>query len=261
MDPGGEMSAIFISYSSADVEQAEELKRVLADQKYASSFLAVRDVDGGAAWEQVLHHELRGCRALLALWSVHSSASRWCFAEISQARSLGKAVLPVRLDETPLDPILAHLQGVDFCHDRAAGLEQLLRGLQAAGLDPRGEWNPAEPYPGLRPINRVLDLVDKVRRYSMASPVVVLGASGTGKSSLVRAGVIPRLTSGSPHWIVLQPFRARNNPIDELAGVLSSATGGRRTLDEISNLLRGALASDAPDGRPLVRLADDIRRA
>jgi len=46
--------------------------------------------------------------------------------------------------------------------------------------------------------------------------VVVLGASGTGKSSLVKAGVLPRLTSDS-RWMVLPVVRPGTAPLEALA--------------------------------------------
>ena len=41
--------------------------------------------------------------------------------------------------------------------------------------------------------------------------VVVLGASGSGKSSLLRAGVAPRLKQDQHNWIVLPPFRPQGS--------------------------------------------------
>lgn len=51
--------------------------------------------------------------------------------------------------------------------------------------------------------------------------VVVLGASGTGKSSLVRAGVLPRLASDS-RWRVLPVVRPGTAPLDALARAVAS---------------------------------------
>lgn len=51
--------------------------------------------------------------------------------------------------------------------------------------------------------------------------VVVLGASGTGKSSLVKAGVLPRLISDS-RWQVLPVMRPGTAPLEALARVLAS---------------------------------------
>ncbi len=55
--------------------------------------------------------------------------------------------------------------------------------------------------------------------------VVVLGASGTGKSSLVKAGVLPRLESDS-RWQVLPVVRPGAAPLDALARTLSAVAPG-----------------------------------
>src|SRR3954466_6621218 len=80
------------------------------------------------------------------------------------------------------------------------------------------------PYPGLRRFEsteahlffgrdqQVLDLVDRLARNQF---VAVLGLSGSGKSSLVRAGLIPALQRGlllepGLRWraLIAQPARA-----------------------------------------------------
>ena len=55
--------------------------------------------------------------------------------------------------------------------------------------------------------------------------VVVLGASGTGKSSLVKAGVLPRLTSDS-RWLVLPVVRPGTAPLDALAQAVATLVPG-----------------------------------
>ena len=55
--------------------------------------------------------------------------------------------------------------------------------------------------------------------------MVVLGASGTGKSSLVKAGVLPRLQSDS-RWHVLPVLRPGTSPLDALAQAVATLTPG-----------------------------------
>jgi len=52
---------------------------------------------------------------------------------------------------------------------------------------------------------------------------VVLGASGSGKSSLVKAGLIPKLQQGND-WICLSPFRPGESPFKALNQVLQVAS-------------------------------------
>jgi hypothetical protein len=90
------------------------------------------------------------------------------------------------------------------------------------------------PYPGLRaftpdegPIffgrGREVDALIARLRDPAQRLLAVVGASGTGKSSLVRAGLIPRLhdgaIEGSQHWrvVICTPGAARDNPFLALA--------------------------------------------
>ncbi|WP_181154225.1 nSTAND1 domain-containing NTPase [Nostoc sp. 'Peltigera membranacea cyanobiont' N6] len=51
---------------------------------------------------------------------------------------------------------------------------------------------------------------------------LVLGASGTGKSSLVKAGLIPKLRKDDKTWRILPPFRPGESPLKSLNNVLES---------------------------------------
>lgn len=89
------------------------------------------------------------------------------------------------------------------------------------------------PYPGLRPFKfeesylffgREGQSEDLLRRLERSHFMAVVGTSGSGKSSLVRAGLIPLLLSGfmphaSANWRVAI-FRPGNNPIHNLAHAL-----------------------------------------
>ncbi|QFS49590.1 caspase family protein [Nostoc sphaeroides] len=51
---------------------------------------------------------------------------------------------------------------------------------------------------------------------------LVLGASGTGKSSLVKAGLIPKFRKDDKTWRILPPFRPGESPLKSLNNVLES---------------------------------------
>nr|MDJ0520416.1 WD40 repeat domain-containing protein [Trichodesmium sp. MO_231.B1] len=52
---------------------------------------------------------------------------------------------------------------------------------------------------------------------------VVLGASGSGKSSLVKAGLIPQLRKNQQSWRILKPIRPGASPFPELNNALKQA--------------------------------------
>jgi len=58
---------------------------------------------------------------------------------------------------------------------------------------------------------------------------LVLGASGTGKSSLVKAGLIPKLRDNKT-WRILPPFRPGESPLKSLNNVLVQFGGNKQTI-------------------------------
>jgi WD40 repeat protein len=97
------------------------------------------------------------------------------------------------------------------------------------------------PFPGLRSFEleqadlffgrdeQIEELVDRLQAHRF---VAVVGTSGSGKSSLVRAGLIPALkrvstSAGAARWRVVI-FRPGQNPTAELATALSTSFGGWR---------------------------------
>ncbi|MEL7480088.1 MAG: SUMF1/EgtB/PvdO family nonheme iron enzyme [Pseudomonadota bacterium] len=142
-------------------------------------------------------------------------------------------------------------EGLDFTRNGAAA-EVLKRGLReagalaAVGLDPNAfeidrSLRPS-PFPGLtsfgdedadaalffgrsREIAEVLETLRKMRAASEANPLVILGASGSGKSSLLKAGIIPRLRRESPAWLPLRAFRPGADPLLNFAEAITKTLG------------------------------------
>ena len=238
------MSAIFISHSSKDTLWAERIAAWLREQGHQSLFLDFDPQNGipaGRDWDKELHHQLRRCRAVIALVSEHFVASEWCKGEAWIASNLGKSIFPVKVGASELPQMLCRHQAIDLTTDPDAGLRGLARGLLEAGLDPSSgfTWDASRPpYPGLmafqeadapvffgrgREIQDGLDRLHNLRRYGGKALLVLLGASGCGKSSLVRAGIVPRLRRDRQNWLVLDPFRPGHNPLGELAEALAKA--------------------------------------
>ncbi|WP_232224167.1 nSTAND1 domain-containing NTPase [Mastigocladopsis repens] len=64
-------------------------------------------------------------------------------------------------------------------------------------------------------------LTEELYQHICKQPLtVVLGASGTGKSSLVKAGLIPYLKH-QPHWQILSPMRPGESPLRALNNTLA----------------------------------------
>jgi tetratricopeptide (TPR) repeat protein len=144
---------------------------------------------------------------------------------------------------------VTHEQGhVTFSRE---GLTRLKNGLVRAGLDPRFfAWPPANepnraPYRGFDPVDEVdagiffgreapiidvLDLLRGLREGANPRLLALLGASGAGKSSFLRAGVLPRLARDDRNFLVLpivRPERAVLSGGNGLIAALVSAAGKR----------------------------------
>jgi len=256
------VSAIFISHRSTDDAAAAELHSWLQSKGHRSVFLDFDPENGipaGRNWEEELYRQIRTCWAVIVLCSAESMSSKWVFAEIMQARALGKHMLPVKIADCQIDSVISDRQVIDMTRNKEEAYERLWRGLLAVGVDPEdaSDWDGARPpYPGLLSFEEEdvavffgrsdettegLDLLNRVRRQDSGDFVMVLGASGSGKSSLVRAGLVPRLRRDSERWLVLDPFRPR---VREVSGALSTAfaeAGETMEWREIRDVLRDAI--------------------
>jgi formylglycine-generating enzyme required for sulfatase activity len=154
--------------------------------------------------------------------------------------------------------VLAEDQGFDVTHcidqgrldlrrdpDIERGLETGLRSagaLSRVGLDPEAfAIDPhlrRTPFPGLasfgdddadaalfygrsREIAEALEELRKVRAEGDRRAFVILGASGAGKSSLLKAGIVPRLRREAPAWLPLRVFRPGADPLLNFAEALA----------------------------------------
>ena len=272
------MSNLFISHSSRDNDAAKELQARLEEKGHRSVFLDFdpdKGIQAGVSWERTLYTKLRSCRAVVALCSESYLDSQWCFAEIALARREGKELFVLQIDpwgeQTEMPSILTEEQFIDLRTDKDEGYRRLWNGFKAKGIVPaeRREWRPEDPpYPGLRAfqeedapiffgrdeeIQTGSEMLNRVRRLGHPRLVMVLGSSGSGKSSLTRAGIVPRLRRDPAHWRVVKPFRPGPQPFRKLAASLSAAfkeAGQPFTWEQIHGWLAPAGDGDADAGSP-----------
>jgi formylglycine-generating enzyme required for sulfatase activity len=235
------MSSIFLSHSSQDNGIAGHVKVRLEQCGHRSVFLDFdpeHGIPAGRDWEKELYAKLRECRAVIILCSHTSMASRWFFAEITHAKALGKPVFPIKIDDAQVDRILTSAQVIDATAGWDAAYQRLEKGLLAAGLDPKDLFiwdNGRPPYPGLsafqeqdaaiffgrdKEIREGQALLNRLQQFGGPRLTLMLGASGSGKSSLMRAGLVPRLKR-DPRWVVVEPFRPLRTPFDQSARIFS----------------------------------------
>ena len=263
------MARIFLSHSSANNAHALALAEWLEDNGWSDFFLDIetdRGIVPGERWMAALSGAVERCEAVIFLVSPAWQASKFCFAEFFQAKSLGKRIFgvivePVELSTLP-EQMTAEWQVCDLTHADApvrsrverpplvpattvvfsgTALSALSRGLAKAGLAPSTfVWPPESepgrsPYPGLRALDeadaavffgrdaaivRAMDQLRLVRERGVERLFVILGASGAGKSSFLRAGLLPRLRRDSEHFVVLPVVRPERAVISGSQGLL-----------------------------------------
>jgi energy-coupling factor transporter ATP-binding protein EcfA2 len=269
------VARVFISHSSLDKEPAARIMTWLKGQGFDTAFLDFDKHAGippGADWERTLYREIEQSEAVIIIQTPNWLASKWCFVEFTQARALGKAIFPVIETPTGDTLISPDIQALDLRSDCDGGLEALSRQLTRIALDAQGgfAWDARRPpYPGLLAfqeedaaiyfgrdddIRRLIERLNARRAQGGAKLIALLGASGSGKSSLLRAGVIPRLKRAGRTWIVVPPMRPQVRPLDELARALALAGGQGTDWRKLQDDLLGADVARALDG-----IAGDLR--
>jgi WD40 repeat protein len=240
------MASLFLSHSSADDVTAAWLADGLRQAGFEALFLDFDPESGvppGRDWEHELYSQLRRSDGIVFLASAASTTSRWCFSELALARSIHKPIFPVAVGAAPHHELLSQLQWISLdSEQRGEAVRRLVAGLARAGLDPRDAfaWDTLRPpYPGLDPfapedaavffgrdqeIHRLLQLLQPTLQRGGGRFVAVIGPSGSGKSSLVRAGVVPRLRRSPERWLVLPTFSPGRHPVEALAGTLARAS-------------------------------------
>jgi hypothetical protein len=210
----------FLSYSRGDSAAAELLRARLADAGLRA-FLDRYALPAGKPWQPELEAALSACRALVVLLGPAGIGS-WQHREIQlgldrQAAAEKTAttfpVIPVLLpglqpDDVPLGRFLALNTWVDLRTglDEPEPLQRLIAAAQGQAIDSlTRDLAGLRPYRGLLPFREqdaglffgrqrfVDELVAKARQRSATNLVAVLGRSGSGKSSIVYAGLFPEL--------------------------------------------------------------------
>ena len=233
-------------------------------------YLDIDPVSGiqlGDKWKAQLFQSNSRCEAVICLLSTRWLASVECKTEFRTAENLGKQILCARLEETDDGDITSEWQRCDLFADgpqttipvaggepvrfNTGALDRLRRAIEGTGVGPENfVWPPAAdlqraPYRGWEPfedidagvfygrdvaIVRGLDELRAMRLSGAKSLFVVLGPSGSGKSSFLRAGLIPRLQRQDRSFFVLGVMRPERNALTGRQGLAAAIHAARKTL-------------------------------
>ena len=224
------MTRVFISYSRAHSAHAIALDEWLTGQGIAT-FLDTRALRGGQLWMADLEHAIeQDCDAVAVLCGPgglgNTQQYEVQFALTRRARDRDFPVIPVVLPDTrdwhlprgflSLQTWVSFATTTDVRQD-PAGLQRLLAAVRREALDADAVRNAICPYKGLDAFGEedaelffgrdkeAEELLTTVREHNIAA---VIGRSGTGKSSLARAGLLPRLRRrGQSGWDTVWDIR------------------------------------------------------
>lgn len=226
---------LFVAYAESDTGWVHGflLPEVGLDRR---SVLTPQDFRPGAALVTELERAVETARLTVLVLSPAFGVSQWsAFAELlathdTLRRNSGRLV-PVLLEEYELPLHLDFRVRLD-CTVRSRWETEVARLRQLLERGPPPAERLPCPYPGLlafgpaeagRFFGRDQESDDISRRIRQQNFLLVVGPSGSGKSSLVSAGVLPRLAApGAGGWLV-RTLRPDAGALGWLTGMLGGA--------------------------------------
>src|SRR3984885_842240 len=188
-------------------------------------------------------------------------------------------------DHIPFRAVLPITQQEVHVTFSAEGLQRLKHGLEEAGLGAKYfAWPPQNdpdrpPYRGLRALEAedagiffgragpIVEALDRLRGAREAAPprlLVILGASGAGKSSFLRAGLLPRLARDDRNFLPLPVIRPERAAISGESGLVRAIEVGLAAhgLQQSRASIRNIVAAGSAGLRPvLLQLVEKISSA
>jgi Novel STAND NTPase 1/TIR domain len=260
---------VFLSHTSPDKNAVEAIARRLADDAALSPFLDKWHLIPGNPWQEELEQALDTSRTCAVFIGPHGIGP-WENIEMRSAlddriKRTGFRVIPVLLpgavlpERGTLPRFLSSLTWVDFRSglQDAEAFRRLVAGIrgQPPGRPRIRVASPQHavcPYQGLAVFDetdapfffgREADTQHLLEQLRTQRFLAVIGPSGSGKSSAVRAGVLAKLRQGalpdSDGWMYLV-FKPGTRPLDELAVGLA----GMKHQDNIASLRNSLAASE-----------------
>jgi tetratricopeptide (TPR) repeat protein len=281
----------FLTYARSDAAAARELVNRLDNLgiKVASDF-GEGGLRSGESWIPQLEELLRASGSYLILVGERDIGG-WVQAELEVALNRNAAdpafrIVPLLLpgvSPADLPPFLGRFEVIPLAEDwRLAGSVSLAR--LAARLRPPREGAPRNPFPGLRAFDASMSAyffgrgqeLQELLRLLGRTPsghrrwLQIEGASGSGKSSLAQAGLLPAveagLLAGAPPSFGSAVFRPGRQPLRSLALALFrefekpglDLRGIEETLARDEKGLLYLLRENVPAGQGFLLLLDQL---
>ncbi|MFI0524516.1 MAG: TIR domain-containing protein [Ilumatobacteraceae bacterium] len=257
---------VFLSHSSKDKPAVERIADRLRAEEGIQPFLDKWHLPPGAPWQEELKVALRSS-ASVAVFIGPNGSGPWQDEELRLALDRAARskddfrVIPVILptaDTSAVDEFLAQRTWVDFSAglDDAEAMKRLAAGVRGEAFTTEAFSLPDEPVPyrGLFRFEakdqrfffgRDDDIERLIHKVEESAFVAVVGASGSGKSSLVRAGLLPNLDARirvpqPGAWVTLTCLPG-HDPFKSLAqqvATLSPTPGSLTEIDALAERFR-----------------------
>lgn len=206
---------LFLSHAGADTEAACQLKQRIEEAPAARErglkvWFDKDDLHAGAPWQDQLAEAIQKHASAFAVYVGSKGAVNWVEAEVrlalSRAMTSGGSfpfvpIIAAAADSAALPGFAQQFQAVRDVETSPGEFQKLLAavlGRSNAAGQLKGE---TDPFFGLRVIDeershlffgRKSETTELVQRLGKLELVMVVGDSGSGKSSLVKAGLVPR---------------------------------------------------------------------
>jgi WD40 repeat protein/energy-coupling factor transporter ATP-binding protein EcfA2 len=257
---------VFVSYSRADGRHATEIDSVLRD-KGLKTFFDRRNLAAGLPWVRALEQAIGAAKAVIVLIGPRGLGNTQQYerelAFVRQTRDPAFPIVPVILPETTADlpfDFLQILTWIDFSRvtrvsDAPETFEQLLTAVHGGKTPAEGPREAICPYRGLDafreedaafffgrgsaddPESAIGQLVSKVREHPF---VMVVGRSGSGKSSLVYAGLLPALRREQDRFWNALSLRPGPTPLRALAAAFNPRADGEGAAEYANRITKEA---------------------
>lgn len=288
LPPPKPVDHIFVSYSRKNERFARRLVGDLSDAGLMVWYDRHK-IKGGKRWWDEIQKGIDRADYFVFCISSTSLQSDVVNDELITALKFKKHILPIMIEdcwaeisENPNPDLqqLSALHIINFVDRQAYGasLKELIHSLPGFAptdlyyldqIDPSKLPNPFRGLEAFEAVHapyffgrdkEVEHLIHRMEDLDRGRLLAVVGASGSGKSSLVRAGVIPKLQDVHPLWetVIMRPG---DNPLDSLAdrlqlsfgeSISTTRTQMRSSVEALDDISRDMLAGSTDDARLVI---------
>src|SRR6266536_2469248 len=268
---------VFLSYARRDYAEVRRLKEDLG-KRGISVWLDQEAIRVGTPdWEETLRTAIKAASALILVASPDARRSRHVKDEIRVAEMYQLPIYPLWISgDQWIDTVPLGMGNIQHIDARGASygpaIDQISQELKCIWdtqlLSPSSGaqtfsslFEPRNPYKGLAAfreqdasdffgrtqfIQLLIQFLQMTFEKELNDPVyprlmMLIGSSGSGKSSVMMAGLFPFLQQGaladSQHWIYFQPMTPGQHPLEALALTIAEHISTRNALRIYNDLL------------------------